>query len=111
MAAAALDGVDRLQRMVQAQQVDLLHLLQHPPQLPLGRGEVRIVILHVEPSPVQREIHVAEAELLAQRAVVGLTLLPPGGDRGDRAGQPQRRRHRVQRRPALGSQQRHPHEA
>ena len=52
MAAAALDGVDRLQRMIQAQQVDLLHLLQHPPQLPLGRREVRVTILHVEPAPV-----------------------------------------------------------
>ncbi len=101
VAAAALDGVDRLQRMVQAQQVDVLHLVQHPLQLPLGHGELRIAILYLKPSPVQGEIDIAGAEPLAQHGVGWLALLPPGGDGGDRPLEAQRCGDRVQRRPAL----------
>ena len=54
MGTAALDGVNRLQRMIQAQQVNVLQFPEHLLQPPLGRGELRIALLHLEPSPVQR---------------------------------------------------------
>ena len=108
---AALDGIDRLQRIVQAQQVDVLHLLQRPCSCRSAAANSWVTILYLEPSPVQREIHIAGAEQLAQRAVGWLALLPPGGDRGDRPLDGERCRDRVQRRPALRTQQGHPHEA
>ena len=46
-----------------------------------------------------------------KESVVALALLPPGCDRGDRPVNPQRPDHRVHRRPALRSEQDHPHEA
>ena len=111
IAAAALDGVDRPQRIIQPEQVDLLHLCQHPAQPPVGRGEILVTLLHVEPSPVQAEVDVTGAEQLAQLTVVSLAVAPPGGDRGDRAAGVQRSHHRVHRRPALRPQQRDLHDA
>ena len=109
--AAALDRVDRLQRMIEAQQVRLLQVVEHRGQLPLAQRELRVAFLHVEPPPVQAEVDVAGAEQLAQLAVVGLALLPAGGDGGDRPLRVQRRGDRVQRGPALRPQQCHPHDA
>ena len=111
LAAAALDGIDRAQRVVEPEQVDLLDLLDDSPQPPLGGREIPVTLLHVEPSPVQPEIDAAEAEQPAKLVVAGLAVAPPGGDRGDRPAGAQRSHHRVHRRPALRPQQGDPHEA
>jgi hypothetical protein len=110
-AAAALDHVDRLQRMIEAQQVHVLQFLEHPGQPALARGELRVALLHVEPPPVQAEVDVTGAEQLAQLPVVGLAFPPAGGDGGDRPLRRQRPGGRVQRGPALRPQQCHPHDA
>ena len=109
VAAAALHRVDRLERVIEPEQVGVLDLVEHLGQPALARGEQRIPLGHVEPAPVQAEIDIAGAEQLAQLAVVALAFLPPGGDRGDRPLRVQRPGDRLQRGPALRAQQRNPH--
>ena len=110
-AIATLQRVDRLQRMIQAQQVDLLEFGEHLLQPPLAGGVLGVAVLHVQPSPVQPEVGGPAAEQGAQFAVVTLPLLPAGGDRGDGPVQAQRPDHRAHRGPALRPQQDDPHEA
>ncbi len=113
-AGAPLHGVDRLQRVVQSQQVEVLQFGERPGQFAFGCRVLRITVLHVQPPPVQREVDGAGAEQRAQLLVVGLTLLPPRGDRGHLvpgSRQAQRPGHRVHRGPALRSEQDDPHDA
>ena len=110
-AAAPLQRVDRPQRMIQPQQVDLLKFGQHLLQPLLARGVLGVAVLHVQPAPVQSEVGGAAAEQRAQLAVVALPLLPAGGYRGDRPVQAQRPDHRAYRGPALRPEQDDPHEA
>jgi hypothetical protein len=97
--------------VIEAQQVHVLQFLERRGQPALAQGELRVALLHVQPAPVQAEVDVPGAEQLAQLAVVGLALLPAGGDGGDRPLRVQRRGDGVQRRPALRSQQCHLHDA
>ena len=57
-----LHGVDRPQRVVQPQQVEVLQLGQRPDEPALVRRVLGVTFLYVQPSAVQREVDGAAAQ-------------------------------------------------
>ncbi len=114
VAAAALDRVDGLQRAIRDRGGTGSHAAGAGRATPASgcarpRREDRVALGDVEPPPVQPEIDVPGAEQPAQLGVITFALLPPCGDRGDRPFGVERGHDPLQRRPALGSQQRQSH--
>ena len=93
--------VQRSQRVVELNDVELLKLVEHRSVLALRRGVLRIELEDLEPPTVQPEVDATAAERPVQLAVVGLPFKPAGRHRSDGRVGIDVRDHLVDRGPAL----------
>ena len=83
-AGSARDRIHRPEGVVELAEVQRLKLVEDCAVLELGDREVVVAIEHVLPAGMQPEVDPAPIEQGDELTVVGFTLLPPGGDHGDR---------------------------